>query len=822
MLSNVDMDFSEEEMSALTNEEYLSARAKMLMSSGRDPLGARAWLTTAKMIFPNNFEIQYEAYLLEKNENQPNIKKAAKLLANLFENFGVGSNKGIKEQDLERLWEEIDEMTSLLRTPGRENDFLFQVFESMPKQCRQKILIECALRQSELQGEGGHVERIRILMLAFHKFPDLIKTHGSECLEYTIEQCKNNAYYKVEETEDSVKDEHTKHDNEPDTLLSLLVNEISPLLLSNKSGLSLDTDVLFDLISLTIQFVLSKLGDAQSHVRVTNSIVKGNLYNDSKIPWSIILKSLEEIGERMGWQLTRNLSQIADTLHHQEKADQLWQRILAFNLQTLPQATNGSHVSADPLNQIFYTGTLLFLKHLSEYVSISTNSNIVHINRLNHDKNIKEKKQSYQNEAILVEGFVTHVDDSSRNSMQHPLKRRRTTEEERKYPLITHGGQNIDPYENVADEFHPGGIIPTLNNTNLVRSFKAAIKYYELLKSDANLNKRLQKILQQQKNTPNEADLNHHETLVSFYADYQLYQGHFREALQYLRQITAPIHQEDSDTRRTVDNHVSAKMCRLHIRMASVHFCMGEHQFVADQIIQAVSCLQQNYTADDENKMYEESVHIPESRTERERIEKRLGRDFKQASIRSRHIHFLPFSRQSILSYCCRLLIHILKDRSLKADIGNTTNDFAIGHVIVLLQYCYPEEKDLLHLLLHRIRMKETFSYPIFCNYVVHIQFLEEFAQIVNASSTNSGAAPMGSAPGGTGVILDICPQDLNKGAESVGSSRRLGTRGANKGEKVELRAALKRQVARSYENLDQLIADFLTKNRDSIFQCLL
>ena len=38
----------------------------------------------------------------------------------------------MKEQDLERLWEEIDEITSLLQTPGRENDFLYQVFESMP------------------------------------------------------------------------------------------------------------------------------------------------------------------------------------------------------------------------------------------------------------------------------------------------------------------------------------------------------------------------------------------------------------------------------------------------------------------------------------------------------------------------------------------------------------------------------------------------------------------------------------------------------------------------------------------------------------------
>ena len=218
---------------------------------------------------------------------------------------------------------------------------------------------------------------------------------------------------------------------------------------------------------------------------------------------------------------------------------------------------------------------------------------------------------------------------------------------------------------------------------------------------------------------------------------------------------------------------------------------------------------------------HESAVTKLQPKTGREKTERRLGRDIKQATARSRHVHFLPVSRQSIISYCCRLLIHILKDRSLKADIGNTTNDMAIGHVIVLLQYCYPEERDLLVLLLHRIRLKETFSYPTFCHYVIHIQFLEEFAQIVNSSAINTGAAPMGTAPGVAGVTLDICPPDMNKSTDST-SSRRFGTRGANRGEKVEVRAALKRQVARSYENLDIIIVEFLTKNRDSIFECLL
>jgi hypothetical protein len=47
-------------------------------------------------------------------------------------------------------------------------------------------------------------------------------------------------------------------------------------------------------------------------------------------------------------------------------------------------------------------------------------------------------------------------------------------------------------------------------------------------------------------------------------------------------------------------------------------------------------------------------------------------------------MHFLPINRQSVLSYCARLLIHILKDRSLQPT--QPGGDAAIGHIIVLLQ----------------------------------------------------------------------------------------------------------------------------------------
>ena len=48
------------------------------------------------------------------------------------------------------------------------------------------------------------------------------------------------------------------------------------------------------------------------------------------------------------------------------------------------------------------------------------------------------------------------------------------------------------------------------------------------------------------------------------------------------------------------------------------------------------------------------------------------------------------------------------------------------------------------------------------------------------------------------------------------------GTRGANRGEKNEIRSALRTQVRRAYDNLDDVIMDFVNNNRDSLFQIML
>ena len=48
------------DLNKLSDEDYLVARARQ--ERERDPAGAKAWMITAKLMFPKNFSIQYEAY----------------------------------------------------------------------------------------------------------------------------------------------------------------------------------------------------------------------------------------------------------------------------------------------------------------------------------------------------------------------------------------------------------------------------------------------------------------------------------------------------------------------------------------------------------------------------------------------------------------------------------------------------------------------------------------------------------------------------------------------------------------------------------------
>ncbi|CAG9772960.1 unnamed protein product [Ceutorhynchus assimilis] len=160
-----------------------------------------------------------------------------------------------------------------------------------------------------------------------------------------------------------------------------------------------------------------------------------------------------------------------------------------------------------------------------------------------------------------------------------------------------------------------------------------------------------------------------------------------------------------------------------------------------------------------------------------------------------RHLHYLPVTRMTILQYLTKILLRCVKENMIKHDYS----ELSIGHIFVLAQLDWPQEEDFIPQLLEEIKKHKSFQYHLFQNYIVNVDIMEELTYLWT--------------PQGGQINLEILP--------NLGSQRRIGTRGADKGAKEELKQAIKRQVARSNEKLDDLIINFLQNERALILQAL-
>uniref|UniRef100_A0A8C7F569 Integrator complex subunit 10 n=1 Tax=Oncorhynchus kisutch TaxID=8019 RepID=A0A8C7F569_ONCKI len=86
-------------MSAQKDCEFLVKRARDLVSE--DPCAAKAWLITARTLYPTDFNIQHEMYTIERNAEK--TASAGRLLYDMFINF----------PDQPVVWREITVITLL-------------------------------------------------------------------------------------------------------------------------------------------------------------------------------------------------------------------------------------------------------------------------------------------------------------------------------------------------------------------------------------------------------------------------------------------------------------------------------------------------------------------------------------------------------------------------------------------------------------------------------------------------------------------------------------------------------------------------------------
>ena len=621
------------------DEEFLLNRARRKdfdseQTNVESTAKSKAWLLTSKLILPNNFNVRYEAYHIAKERRR--VQDAAKTFQNLFQDFKV-------DKIQVKLWQEIDLILEVLAAERDQEPFLIQMFHALPLEIQKDVLLSASNYSTD------SLEKLKRLLLTFKKFPDLISSMGENDpngLPVMVELCK--AKLALNQSPRAKLDEN----------LALFVTEIAPLMIP-VSRLTIHHQLLHEILMLTFEFIFISLLTTK----------------DPNIPWSNLTCLFGEIGLRLGWPIAHNMNKGKDlglSLYH--------------NLLTLHRSqTKPSELTQD---QIFFIGSLVFFKSLSEYRKLALGGS------------------SGSNGAILVEAFVTHKEE-----LEPLAKRRRRTEDELKIPNITHG------------EFGP--------NSPLVEAFTDAVNYYDLLASDPAVLNRLQTQLH-----PPES------VIYPFFVDIAISQGRFKEALQTMRHLQA-----------SSGNTSSVAQCRFHLKAASLCYATGDNQSMTDQVWQTLAILANCHKSIDEasETSIVDSKNLKATRT---------GHFLTIPSSKYRHIHFLDFNRQAIISYAVKILYLGLKEKAVHPI---AKNDMAIGHILTLLQYSHPEEQDVMQLIIDRLKRADNFTYPMFMHHIVHIDFLEMFSNIMMESNvtldiaaTYTGAPAASSTPGSRLVRLRV------------------------------------------------------------------
>ncbi|CAG7716413.1 unnamed protein product [Allacma fusca] len=245
------------------------------------------------------------------------------------------------------------------------------------------------------------------------------------------------------------------------------------------------------------------------------------------------------------------------------------------------------------------------------------------------------------------------------------------------------------------------------------------------------------------------------------------------------------------------------------IQLASYHCAMGDFKAAVEFALKAVSTLSIDEGKNIDNRPVEASslddFNAGSSRDDLSFFNPHLySLDRTGNFIPQRRVHFLSDDPWEIVTYMANVLIRCLYELLEKED--TTPDDFCMGHLMTLIQLEWPSPPaEIIFIrILEIIRNKGSFHYgQYFGDFVFEPDFLEQFMSIANHE--------------GKTVLLDIWP---NTNGNTTGPSRRMATRGVDKGAKNEFRISMKRQMMKNGQGLHRLILKFLTQNKYEILQC--
>ncbi|KAL3221634.1 hypothetical protein MRX96_029265 [Rhipicephalus microplus] len=297
--------------------------------------------------------------------------------------------------------------------------------------------------------------------------------------------------------------------------------------------------------------------------------------------------------------------------------------------------------------------------------------------------------------------------------------------------------------------------VPAESAVVLTQSFLTAIRCWSILQY---LKKELSRLSQHIR-------LDEWPWFQSFLIESLIYQDQHKEAIAKLYSAA------DAATDPTTKNKVN-------LQMASCFYSCGESSAACSKLLDVVCSLPENSVAASATP-----YHTPE--TLHRKPERKLV--------------FACYERTEVLRFCMKTLITCFKEKVL---MQFSRDDLALGHLIVMTQYDWPEEEPLFVKLLDVIKKQGNFCYGLFFNYLINADMLEEFMYITTAN--------------GGGVTLDLLPTSTTQ----VGRQRAV-TRGVNKGAKEDLKLAMEKQMARCDDDLEHLLVHFVQQEREILEQQL-
>ncbi|XP_065643823.1 integrator complex subunit 10 isoform X4 [Hydra vulgaris] len=351
----------------------------------KDTFAAKAWLLTAKTLFPADFSIQYEEFLMEREAG--NVHVCGKLFYDMLTMF---SKEPVLWEELSRIFHSQD-----VNKTHPENKFLKEMFDSLPVNHQKELLLKYANHQEDL------IHKCRISLLVLKRFKGAIKDQGEKLIS-TLKSFEDKEF-------DSPLNMYRK----------MIVCDILPLVIKSPNTQVLQSksikhqadcfivseDQMISYLNMTMQFFVAYAIKKASVLPCANdtSFKEEFELDESISSWSLLHENFVCFATKLGW---------SNVLKFKDKVDPSKNRPLKSRWKSLSKTRDVRNALG-----LFYAVFQLHIFAMLEYCSIILKCN-----------QKASSPSSIETQCILVDnvGYLTSKEATEKTGVRTPKKKKKS------------------------------------------------------------------------------------------------------------------------------------------------------------------------------------------------------------------------------------------------------------------------------------------------------------------------------------------------------------------------------------------------------------